>query len=221
MSTKLSKNEKRFYVAAVIIASIGAINWGLSIMGVNLLSVVPNRSTRMAIYGIIGIAGVFAFYSALRWASKKDSEEEKQQVEYYNSSCYSQYYKLSIEKIISKLDILISKLSKQHGTTYTFSVIYPFIPMYDSLPKDITIFSYLKNKLNKKYLNATPTYNKTISPLWSLINNFKGKTFNKEDIWKWFTTQEIKDAYMDVTNDIQGLLDYFSNVYNSSKDCRN
>jgi uncharacterized membrane protein YuzA (DUF378 family) len=118
MSTKLSKNEKRFYVAAVIIASIGAINWGLSIMGVNLLSVIPNRTARMAIYGIIGIAGVFAFCSALRWASKKDSEEEKQRGEYYRigiipSNCFTRILK----PIQNYLD-LISQFQKELNRTH-------------------------------------------------------------------------------------------------------
>jgi uncharacterized membrane protein YuzA (DUF378 family) len=68
---KISNKEKYTYIIAIIIASIGAINWGLTLIHINLVSVIPSRVVRKLIYFIISIAGFISLFSAIKWYLKK------------------------------------------------------------------------------------------------------------------------------------------------------
>ena len=68
---KISNKEKYTYIIAIIIASIGAINWGLTLVHINLVSAIPSRVVRKLIYFIIAISGFIALFSAVKWYLKK------------------------------------------------------------------------------------------------------------------------------------------------------
>ncbi len=68
---KISDVEKYTYIIAIIIASIGAINWGLTLIQINIVSIIPNKNVRKVIYFIIGIAGFIALFSAVKWHLRK------------------------------------------------------------------------------------------------------------------------------------------------------
>lgn len=68
---KISNKEKYTYIIAIIIASIGAINWGLTLIHINLVSAIPSRVVRKLIYFIIAISGFIALFSAVKWYLKK------------------------------------------------------------------------------------------------------------------------------------------------------
>ena len=68
---QISNKEKYTYIIAIIIASIGAINWGLTLIHINLVSAIPSRLVRKLIYFIISIAGFISLFSAVKWYLKK------------------------------------------------------------------------------------------------------------------------------------------------------
>ena len=90
---KMSKKQVWIYGLSIIVASIGAINWGtIGCCDYNFVSaLLPNSKARNILYIIVGIAGLLAAFSAIRWIMKKGTGEN----EYYNpvyGYFGSQYY---------------------------------------------------------------------------------------------------------------------------------
>ena len=64
---KMSKTQVWIYGLAIIVASIGAINWGtIGCCDYNFVSaLLPNTKSRNILYIIVGIAGLLAAFSAV------------------------------------------------------------------------------------------------------------------------------------------------------------
>jgi|688.fasta_scaffold68774_4 uncharacterized membrane protein YuzA (DUF378 family) len=57
--------QQTIYLIACILAAIGAINWGLSVHGINLVATVSMGSTlaEKIIYYIVALAGLYLLYA--------------------------------------------------------------------------------------------------------------------------------------------------------------
>ena len=67
------KLKRIIFSAALIIAALGAINWGTISMGYNMLgSTISNNTLRKCIYILIGVAGLITLYFGVMKAADKE-----------------------------------------------------------------------------------------------------------------------------------------------------
>jgi uncharacterized membrane protein YuzA (DUF378 family) len=63
---------------AYILTAIGAINWGLTTIGTNLVSDLLPRGMQKIIFAIIGLSGIIVLYKMIqKIMMKKDKKDEK------------------------------------------------------------------------------------------------------------------------------------------------
>ena len=84
----MDKTKKTILIIAAILTAIGAINWGLTTIGTNLVSDFLPRGIQRITFFLIGIAGVITLFSAIKWAMKDEKvkkEKKEKQLEYYSA----------------------------------------------------------------------------------------------------------------------------------------
>ncbi len=69
----MDKTKKTIIIIAIILTSIGAINWGLTTIGTNLVSDFLPRGIQRFTFFLIGVAGIITLFSSIKWAMKKDT----------------------------------------------------------------------------------------------------------------------------------------------------
>ena len=72
----MDKTKKTIIIIAVILTAIGAINWGLTTIGTNLVSDFLPKGIQRITFFLIGIAGIITLFSAIRWAMKDKKNKE-------------------------------------------------------------------------------------------------------------------------------------------------
>jgi len=78
MSEKMSKTYVWTMGIAIIIAAVGAINWGtIGCCDYNFVSALLPAKSRNILYIIVGIAGLLAAFSAVKWIMKKGVGENE------------------------------------------------------------------------------------------------------------------------------------------------
>ncbi len=70
-------------IVALILTAIGAINWGLTVMGTNLVTDVLPKGLHKIIFGLVGLSGLLVLYFEIsKMFVKKEvlpvEKEEKQ-----------------------------------------------------------------------------------------------------------------------------------------------
>ncbi len=70
----MDKTKKTILIIAYILTAIGAINWGLTTVGTNLVSDYLPRGMQKITFFLIGLAGIITLISSIRWAMKDSSE---------------------------------------------------------------------------------------------------------------------------------------------------
>ncbi len=86
-----SKFMKIVITSSIIIAALGAINWGTISLGYNVVaSVFTNSKLRKIFYIIVGIAGVITLIYSIRKAMSGESEFYNQ-IGRYGSPQYNDY----------------------------------------------------------------------------------------------------------------------------------
>ncbi len=75
----MDKTKKTILIIAAILTAIGAINWGLTTVGTNLVSDYLPRGMQKFTFFLIGLAGIVTLISSIRWATMKDKKDQ----EYY------------------------------------------------------------------------------------------------------------------------------------------
>ncbi len=68
----MDKTKKTILIIAQILTAIGAINWGLTTVGTNLVSDFLPKGIQRITFFLIGIAGIITLFSAIKWATMKD-----------------------------------------------------------------------------------------------------------------------------------------------------
>ena len=84
----MSKVQKFFIILVNVIAAIGAINWGLTAQGKNLIpTLFPGKPQLMnKVYYGIAVAGVLALFYSIKWAFSR-SERFRRHKECKNKVC--------------------------------------------------------------------------------------------------------------------------------------
>jgi uncharacterized membrane protein YuzA (DUF378 family) len=65
-----TKTYKVFMLIAMVVAAIGAINWGTYAYGHNLVEKIVPSKAQKAFYVFVAICGVAVLFKAGRWAMK-------------------------------------------------------------------------------------------------------------------------------------------------------
>lgn len=86
-----SKFMKTIITSSIIIAALGAINWGTISLGYNVVaSVITNSKIRKVFYIIVGIAGIITLIHTIRKAMGGESEFYNQ-IGRYGNPVYNDY----------------------------------------------------------------------------------------------------------------------------------
>jgi len=72
----MNKTKKTILIIAAILTAIGAINWGLTTVGTNLVSDFLPKGMQKFTFFLIGVAGIITLLSSIKWAMKDDKNEE-------------------------------------------------------------------------------------------------------------------------------------------------
>ena len=73
----MDKTKKTILIIAAILTAIGAINWGLTTVGTNLVSDFLPKGIQRFTFFLIGIAGIITLISSIKWATMKDDKNEE------------------------------------------------------------------------------------------------------------------------------------------------
>ncbi len=69
--------KKLIFTIAFILTAIGAINWGLTTVGTNLVSDLLPRGMQKAVFALIGLSGILVLYKMIAKMMKKDKKDDK------------------------------------------------------------------------------------------------------------------------------------------------
>ena len=72
--------KKIIITIAFILTAIGAINWGLTTIGTNLVSDIMPRGAQKIIFALIGLSGIIVLYTRIQKMFTKKQVEEKKKV---------------------------------------------------------------------------------------------------------------------------------------------
>lgn len=64
---------KLIYNISYIIAGIGAICFGLSVLKCNILNMVPGDAMKKVVFAIIGLSGLITLYSAIKYINDQET----------------------------------------------------------------------------------------------------------------------------------------------------
>lgn len=71
------ETKKIILTLAYILTAIGAINWGLTTIGTNLVSDILPRGMQKIIFAIIGLSGIIVLYKMIQKMMKKEKKDKK------------------------------------------------------------------------------------------------------------------------------------------------
>jgi uncharacterized membrane protein YuzA (DUF378 family) len=70
----LDKTKKTILIISMILTAIGAINWGLTTVGTNLVSDYFPKGMQKITFFLIGLAGIITLIATIKWAMMKNAE---------------------------------------------------------------------------------------------------------------------------------------------------
>jgi uncharacterized membrane protein YuzA (DUF378 family) len=68
--------NKTIIITALILTAIGAINWGLTVAGTNLVSDLMPKGLHKILFALIGVAGLITLYYTIQHFMMKKEEEK-------------------------------------------------------------------------------------------------------------------------------------------------